>query len=187
MESNPQGAGACARCHGAEGSGPASALVPVLHGQPAEFLVTALQEYAEGTRRSGIMQPLAADLAAQDIRRLAEYYAKLAPPKTAAARHGQRVDRARAPAGNRRRSRQRYPGLQCLSWPRCACELSAPGGPECRLHGGATAPLDGRAPHLDRRRRDHGADRAALERRDIEAVTSYLSGLAAEPVRASRP
>ena len=55
VESNPQGAGACARCHGAEGSGPESALVPVLHGQPTEFLMAALQQYANGGRRSGIM------------------------------------------------------------------------------------------------------------------------------------
>src|SRR5687767_5962755 len=34
--------GACARCHGAEGSAPPSALVPILHGQPAEFLTAAL-------------------------------------------------------------------------------------------------------------------------------------------------
>jgi cytochrome c553 len=45
-----------------------SNLVPVLHGQPAEFLVSALNAYAEGKRRSGIMQPLAADLRAEDIR-----------------------------------------------------------------------------------------------------------------------
>jgi cytochrome c553 len=81
VESNLQGAGACARCHGAESAGPASALVPRLHGQPAEFLANALQEYAKGARRSGIMQPLAADLGAQDIKRLADYYAKLAPPE----------------------------------------------------------------------------------------------------------
>jgi cytochrome c553 len=82
VDSSPQGAGACARCHGAEGTGPASALVPVLHGQPAEFLVTALREYAEGSRRSGIMQPLAAELGTQDIERLGRYYAKLAPSRS---------------------------------------------------------------------------------------------------------
>jgi cytochrome c553 len=82
VESNPQGVGACARCHGAEGSRPASNLVPILHGQPAEFLVTALREYADGTRRSGIMQPLAADLGEQDRQRLAAYYAKLAPRRS---------------------------------------------------------------------------------------------------------
>ena len=164
VESNPQGAGACARCHGAEGSGPASALVPVLHGQPAEFLVTALQQYAEGARRSGIMQPLAADLGAQDIAAARGVLRETRAAQDAAPRHRQRSDRTRAPAGDRGRSRQRHPGMQCLSRPRCACELPAPGGPECRLHGGAIAPVEGRTSHLDRRRRDHGADCAAIER-----------------------
>lgn len=86
IESSLQHAGACARCHGAEGSGPASALVPILHGQPAEFLTTALRAYADGTRRSGIMMPLAIDLDDDDRRRLARYYARLTPPRQ------QRVD-----------------------------------------------------------------------------------------------
>jgi cytochrome c553 len=82
-ESNPQGSGACARCHGAQANGPASTLVPVLHGQPVEFLAAALKAYADGTRRSGIMQPMAADLQTEDMERLARYYAGLAPPKRA--------------------------------------------------------------------------------------------------------
>jgi cytochrome c553 len=55
--------------------------VPVLHGQSADYLFQALQAYAEGKRRSGIMQPLAADLREEDIRNLAEYYASLPPPQ----------------------------------------------------------------------------------------------------------
>jgi cytochrome c553 len=39
-----------------------SDLVPVLHGQPADYLMSALRAHAEGKRRSGITQPLAADL-----------------------------------------------------------------------------------------------------------------------------
>jgi cytochrome c553 len=59
-----------------------SDLVPVLHGQPVDYLLSALLAYADGTRQSGIMQPLAADLQAEDMRRLADYYAELVPPKT---------------------------------------------------------------------------------------------------------
>jgi cytochrome c553 len=81
VEASPHNTGACARCHGAGGEGPSSALVPVLHGQRAEFLLAALEAYAKGNRRSGIMQPLAADLDPQDMRPLADYYAKLPPPK----------------------------------------------------------------------------------------------------------
>jgi cytochrome c553 len=79
-ESNPEAVSACARCHGSEGQLPLSDLVPVLHGQPADFLMTALKAYAEGKRRSGIMQPLAADLRDEDMRHLADYYAGMTPP-----------------------------------------------------------------------------------------------------------
>jgi cytochrome c553 len=51
-----------------------------VHPAPS-FLLAALEAYAKGNRRSGIMQPLAADLDPQDMRPLADYYAKLPPPK----------------------------------------------------------------------------------------------------------
>ena len=72
---------ACARCHGYEGNLPLSNLVPVLHGQPAEYLLASLKAYADGERRSGMMQPLAADLRPEDMRELADYYAGLPLPQ----------------------------------------------------------------------------------------------------------
>jgi len=72
--------GACARCHGDARHMPTSALVPILHGQPAEFLTAALHAYARGRRASGIMQPVAADLGADELARVARYYAGLPPP-----------------------------------------------------------------------------------------------------------
>jgi cytochrome c553 len=80
-ESDPQAAGACARCHGAGATAPASSLVPILHGQKVEYLTEALRAYATGDRSSGIMQPLASDLDAESIVKLARYYAGLAPPQ----------------------------------------------------------------------------------------------------------
>jgi cytochrome c553 len=71
-------ASACARCHGAENRMPASALVPLLHGQPAEMLLAALQAYADGTRHSGIMQPIAVALTPEARQEMANYYAALA-------------------------------------------------------------------------------------------------------------
>ena len=71
--------GACARCHGAEGTAPTSALVPILHGQPVEFLAAALHAYAGGRRASGVMQPVASDLAPEELDRVARYYAGLRP------------------------------------------------------------------------------------------------------------
>ncbi|KRR17046.1 c-type cytochrome [Bradyrhizobium retamae] len=71
---------ACARCHGADGRGPKSHLVPVLHGQPAEFLIAALEDFAAGRRASGIMQPAASGLSPAERERVARYYAGLARP-----------------------------------------------------------------------------------------------------------
>ena len=71
---------ACARCHGAEGRGPMSSLVPTLHGQPVEYLTMALRSYAAGQRKSGIMQPVAAELEPEEIPKVAAYYAALSHP-----------------------------------------------------------------------------------------------------------
>jgi cytochrome c553 len=50
-------------------------LVPVLYGQTPTFLVEALNAYADGTRASGIMEPIAAELEADERQRVAAYYA----------------------------------------------------------------------------------------------------------------
>ena len=71
---------ACARCHGAEGHGPPSNLVPILHGQPSEFLIAALQAYAQAKRASGFMQVIAADLTPAAMRLVASYYSTLKLP-----------------------------------------------------------------------------------------------------------
>jgi cytochrome c553 len=73
--------GACARCHGAEQRGPVSGLVPVLHGQPSEVLLAALKSYADGTRLSGMMQPVAQELSGDAIEKLAAYYSSLPVPE----------------------------------------------------------------------------------------------------------
>ncbi len=79
-EDTSQAMSACARCHGADGRGPKSQLVPVLHGQPAEFLIAALEDFAAGRRASGIMQPVASGLSPAERERVARYYAGLARP-----------------------------------------------------------------------------------------------------------
>ena len=84
-EAAPEATTACVRCHGAAGQGPASKLVPVLHGQPREFLLAALQAFASGKRESGIMQPVATGLEQNAMARLAEFYSRLPPPSTSAA------------------------------------------------------------------------------------------------------
>jgi cytochrome c553 len=74
---------ACARCHGAEQRGPMSNLVPSLHGQPAAYLARALRAYAAGQRKSGIMQPVAAELEREEIEKVSAYYAGLSRPPRA--------------------------------------------------------------------------------------------------------
>ncbi len=177
IDSNQQGAGACARCHGTEDTGPSSALVPVLHGQPAEFLATALEQYAEGSRRSGIMQPLAADLAANDRQRLAEYYAKLAPPK--------REPSATASSLTERGRQLATAGDAANGIPACdACHSGAAVANYPRLAGQSRAYMTGqlalwRAGHHTAT--GSGAIMAPIARRlspeDIDAVTAYFASL----------
>ncbi|MGD9924744.1 MAG: c-type cytochrome [Pseudorhodoplanes sp.] len=77
--SGSQAISACARCHGSETSPPISSLVPIIAGQPAAYLESALRQYADGDRESGIMQPVAAELDADAISLLSKYYAGLSP------------------------------------------------------------------------------------------------------------
>jgi cytochrome c553 len=70
----------CDGCHGASGQGPRAGLVPVLYGQSRNYLIAALEDYASGRRESGIMQPIANDLAPAAISALAAYYADRPPP-----------------------------------------------------------------------------------------------------------
>ena len=67
----------CGRCHGLEGLGRGPGAFPRLAGQRYEYLVAALGAFNQGTRHSGIMQPVAESLSPQDMRVLAQYYARL--------------------------------------------------------------------------------------------------------------
>lgn len=68
---------ACARCHGASGTGSAAGGVPAIAGQRRDYLVAALRDYANGSRPSGIMQPIATMLSEAQRRDLAEHFAAL--------------------------------------------------------------------------------------------------------------
>jgi cytochrome c553 len=91
-EATAESVSACARCHGSDDRRPPSTLVPVLHGQPLEFLAAALQAYADGKRESGIMQPVAADLTPEAMRRVAVYYSGLTRPPVQAKPQGSDAD-----------------------------------------------------------------------------------------------
>lgn len=69
----------CVRCHGDASTPPISTLVPTLNGQSQAYLERALSEYAAGVRPSGVMQPVAGLLEAEERRRVSAYYAGLEP------------------------------------------------------------------------------------------------------------
>lgn len=69
----------CARCHDSADAAPLSRHVPRLAGQSEAYLLRAIGDYAVGRRDSGIMQPVAGALTADESESLARYYARLAP------------------------------------------------------------------------------------------------------------
>jgi cytochrome c553 len=111
----------CARCHGADGGGRGRGAFPRLAGQPREVLLNALEAYARGERHSGIMQPVAAALAPDDRRRLAEHYASLPAAGEGAAAT---VD----PAAVARGEELAMMGVPERGVPSCA-DCHGPGGP----------------------------------------------------------
>ena len=67
-----------AGCHGIPGwrtSYPAVYSVPLLGGQHAEYIVTALKAYKSGERKHPSMMGIAGSLSEQDMADLAAYYA----------------------------------------------------------------------------------------------------------------
>lgn len=70
----------CIGCHGIQGykaSFPEVYHVPKIAGQNAEYIVTALQDYATGARNFPTMEAVAQSLSAQDMADLAAYYSSM--------------------------------------------------------------------------------------------------------------
>jgi cytochrome c553 len=74
----------CARCHGMDGAGRGLSTFPILAGQRPTYLYASLLAFARGERHSGTMKPLATGLSAEDMREIAQYYAKLPRPSSSA-------------------------------------------------------------------------------------------------------
>ena len=66
----------CGTCHGIRGEG-APAGVPRLAGQNADYMAHALSMFKAGSRKSAIMQPIAASLGDPQMRALAVYFSQL--------------------------------------------------------------------------------------------------------------
>jgi cytochrome c553 len=71
---------ACARCHDTQDAPPTGAYVPKLGGQSERYLAEALRQYRAGSRESGIMEPVAAELDDEEIVEMARHYAAVDSP-----------------------------------------------------------------------------------------------------------
>lgn len=65
----------CAACHGIDGTGRAGQSVPIIAGQKRAYLINSLVNYRNGTRHSGVMEPIAGRLTEPLIQQLADYFA----------------------------------------------------------------------------------------------------------------
>jgi len=80
IKAGEQKAQVCITCHGAGGNS-SNPMYPILAGQPAQFIVTALFEFRERKRKNEQMSPMAAKLSNADLNDLAAYFsAQPAPP-----------------------------------------------------------------------------------------------------------
>ncbi len=68
----------CSQCHGIKKTS-AEAPFPPLAGRDEAYLEKALKQYRNKTRKSDIMNNIAAGLSDRDINNIAEYYSRLKP------------------------------------------------------------------------------------------------------------
>lgn len=64
---------ACAACHGPDGAGNDPMAIPALDGQHAEYVLSQLQAFANGSRKSSMMDTIAARLSAAQMKAVASY------------------------------------------------------------------------------------------------------------------
>ena len=75
-------AAVCSGCHGENGISQTEN-IPSLAGQPDQFLQWQLVFFRAGSRKNEQMQPIAQEIANEDIRSLGAYFAAMTPPKAA--------------------------------------------------------------------------------------------------------
>ena len=76
---------ACAACHGASGVPADAKTIPIIWGQQQSYLVKQLHDYRSGDRDDPIMSPIAKQLAQEDLRKIAAYFAAKPWPAQAVA------------------------------------------------------------------------------------------------------
>jgi cytochrome c553 len=75
----------CAACHGQNGVPTDPKTIPIIWGQQQSYLVKQLHDYRSGDRDNPIMSPIAKDLAQEDLRKIAAYFAAKSWPAHAGA------------------------------------------------------------------------------------------------------
>ncbi len=75
----------CAACHGENGVPTDPKTIPIIWGQQQSYLVKQLHDFRSGDRDSPIMSPIAKDLAQDDLRKIAAYFAARSWPAQPAA------------------------------------------------------------------------------------------------------
>lgn len=91
----PGGIAPCESCHGARGEGNPAVGAPRIAAQPAAYLARQLTGFADGSRKSEVMAPIAKSLDDKLKADLAAYYAALDAPRTAVAKPGPAAERGR--------------------------------------------------------------------------------------------
>ncbi|HSC96266.1 MAG TPA: c-type cytochrome [Burkholderiales bacterium] len=80
-------AAACVKCHGEEGNSRTPG-IPSLAGQQPHYLITAVQEYHRGERRTTAMEKILRDVSRRELESLALYFASRTPAQRAAPPRG---------------------------------------------------------------------------------------------------
>lgn len=89
----------CVACHGLDGASPINAN-PNIGGMPDQYIAKQLELFKTGARKNPIMQGMAANLSADDMKALGVYYFAQSPKTSAVARNaadaarGQKIFRA---------------------------------------------------------------------------------------------
>src|SRR5207342_372589 len=75
----------CVACHGQNGVPTDPKTIPIIAGQQQSYLVKQLHDYRSGDRDNPIMSPIAKELAQEDLRKIAAYFAAKSWPAQSAA------------------------------------------------------------------------------------------------------
>lgn len=67
-------ANTCAACHGTDGKSPGS--IPVIAGKPADYIIKTFKEFSTGERPSTVMGRHAKGYTEEELKQIAEYFAK---------------------------------------------------------------------------------------------------------------